>query len=265
MPKFTQPHHAANVFMVFLLCFNLCLGVLYVVILQAFDISFSPWFIIFTQVTGLLLPLGIWLAVTRDKLNLPRMELGSRNVLYVVLLSFLLQPGMMVVSGISGLIFPNQVAELFAELMENPLWLMLLAIAITPAICEEVVFRGYIQSKYKHWTIKCAALINGLFFAIIHLNAQQFFYAFVLGAIFAYLVHYTRSIYAGILAHFIMNASQIVIARASLRMLAAQEYVDADVTAGAVAFIGIVVIVATLGAVKVFRALVLHNIESIDN
>jgi len=55
--------------------------------------------------------------------------------------------------------------------------------------------------------------MNGLFFGIIHLNPQQFSYAFVLGVIFAYMVYYTRSIWAGILPHFIFNASQGLLGR----------------------------------------------------
>lgn len=235
IPRFNPTHHAGSAFMLFLLGFYLLINILMSFILPlAVDyfgvdihVIISPWFIIFTQLIGLLLPLGIWLALTRDNLNkhLPNMKLGKTNLIYIIFISLFLQPGMMVISGLSSLFFPNQVAEVLSIMVDNPLWTMILAIAVTPAICEELVFRGYIQSKYKNMSFKKAAIINGLFFAIIHMSPQQFIYAFIMGIIFAYMVHYTRSIRAGILSHFIMNASQVTLAVGSLRLL---QYVEAS-------------------------------------
>ena len=209
--------------MLFLLIYNLLLreaiGVVLFLIhyrdeILFFNIATSPWFTIFGQLIGLLLPLLIWLALKRDKLSnhFPRMKLDSTNIILIIFMSIFLQPAMMFVSGFTSLFFNNTVSEFLGEMTQHPLWLLLLAVAVTPSIVEEILFRGYIQSAYssdKSRPFRSIALINGLFFAIIHFNLQQFSYAFIMGIIFAYMVYYTRNVWSGILAHFIMNGTQV--------------------------------------------------------
>ncbi|MCL2362082.1 MAG: CPBP family intramembrane metalloprotease [Defluviitaleaceae bacterium] len=178
-------------------------------------ISTSPWYMVGMQLVILMLPLMVWLIMKEDKLapNIPRQQLSAKNIILVVAISLLIQPAMMTLSGISSLFFTNYISEMIYTFMEHPLWLILLATAVTPAVCEELVFRGYLQTQHKGRKLKQVAILNGLFFAIIHLNLQQFAYAFVMGIIFVYMVHYTRSIWAGILSHFIVNATQGIMGR----------------------------------------------------
>ncbi|MCL2405868.1 MAG: CPBP family intramembrane metalloprotease [Defluviitaleaceae bacterium] len=193
---------------------------------EALEVLSTPLGVIFYQVAAFIFPLVIWMIIRSEpfKPNFPAAKLGGKNIIIIVALSFLLQPIMMLISGITSLFFNNDVAELMYTFQQYPFWLQLIAIAVTPAICEELVFRGYIQSKYNSHTIKKAALINGLFFAMMHLNLQQFAYTFVLGVVFAYMVHYTRSIWAAILPHFILNGTQAVLGRWAF--VAAPAYVD---------------------------------------
>ncbi|MCL2373382.1 MAG: CPBP family intramembrane metalloprotease [Defluviitaleaceae bacterium] len=171
----------------------------------------APGVVVLMQVGFFLLPLGIWLALRKDKLRdvLPSMPLGGTNFAYIVAISILLQPLLMGIVLLTNFIFPNNVAEFIGGMMHYPWWLMIVAIAVMPAICEEFVFRGYIQTKHRHLPFWKMLTANGLFFAIIHMNPHQFFYAFVMGVIFAVMVHFTRSIWAGVLSHFVLNASQV--------------------------------------------------------
>jgi membrane protease YdiL (CAAX protease family) len=211
-------HRRGIYFMIFLLFwyvgFIMVLRSMYTLEVIARGTIESPWFIVFTQVMGLLVPLGVWLAIFRERINenLPHMRLGMKNVFLLVVLAILMQPPLMLISGLTSLLFPNEMGAYMQETAElHPYWLMIIAIAVTPAICEEVVFRGYIQSKFKNTTFWYMALVNGLFFAIIHLNAHQFTYAFMAGVIFAYVVFATRSIRAGIIMHFVLNAVQVTL------------------------------------------------------
>jgi len=232
-PWQARPKHSGSAFMFFLMLFSFAFVFLILPLAVnaltangiSLDIVFSPWFTVFTQLTGLLLPLAIWLAFKRDNLNhhLPNMKLGKSNLIYIFFISILLQPTMMLISGISTLFTPNVVADALGRSMSHPLWVVLLAFAVTPAICEELVFRGYIQSQYKHYSFKKAAIMNGLLFGIIHMNPHQFVYTFIMGVIFAYMVHYTRSIRAAILSHFILNASQVTFLHFIINM---QEYAN---------------------------------------
>ncbi|MCL2526933.1 MAG: CPBP family intramembrane metalloprotease [Defluviitaleaceae bacterium] len=230
-------------------------------------IATSPWYIILMQLIALLLPLVVWVVVRKEPLlaNMPNWALGGKNIIIIVALSFLLQPAMMVISGISSLFFTNYVSEVMYNFMTYPLWLIILAMAATPAICEELVFRGYLQSQHSNRTIKQAALLNGLFFGIIHFNMQQFAYAFVMGIIFAYMVYYTRSIWAGILPHFIVNATQGILGRAafmaSAELQAEQEAIASVISAEAAAIILFGVITLFLSPVIFIlaRAFIQHN------
>ena len=186
---------------------------------------FSPWFLISQQLLLLLAPLLLWVHIKRDSFAnfLKNEPLDFTNVIIIVMVSLFIQPSMMFVSGLTGLFFPNVIGDVIMGIMDYPFWLVLLAIAVTPAIVEEVVFRGYIQSRYESFGIKKAAIISGLFFGIVHMNMQQFFYAFIMGIVFSYIVYYTKSIVSGILAHFIMNASQVMLLRAALLLEGLQE------------------------------------------
>ena len=178
----------------------------------------TPLFLIVSQLVMLLMPLLLWVYANRGSFtNFLKFEpLEPINVLIIMGIAFLIQPALMFVSGLTGLFFPNVIGDVVAEFMAYPFWLVLLAIAVTPAIVEELVFRGYIQAQYEELGIKKAAIISGLFFGIIHLNMQQFFYAFIAGIIFAYIVYYTKNIVSGILAHFMLNASQLLMLRTAL-------------------------------------------------
>ena len=172
---------------------------------------------IILQLVMFMLPLMIWLKIKGQRFMdyMPRERLDGRNILYIVLLSFLVMPAMMVVSGITTIFVDNNVGEFMAEATgAGTSWLlMMLAIAVTPSIVEEVLFRGYIQSTTpKHLSFKKIALLNGLLFAIMHMSLHQFMYTFLLGVVLAYMVHYTKSIWAGILSHFVINGSQVTLA-----------------------------------------------------
>ena len=185
----------------------------------------SPWFLIAQQLLLLLTPLLLWVYARRESFNnfLKFEQLDFASVAMIVGISLLIQPAMTFVSGLAGLFFPNIISDIVIGIMDYPFWIVLLAIAITPSIVEELVFRGYIQAQYEKFGIKKAAIISGLFFGIIHMNMQQFFYAFIAGIIFAYIVYYTKSIIAGILAHFVINASQVLLLRAVLLAESLQE------------------------------------------
>lgn len=93
------------------------------------------------------------------------------------------------------------------------LGLNIVIIAFLPAIGEELVFRGIVQqllqawTKNKHWGIILAALL----FSAMHMQFFGFLPRFVLGALLGYLFVFTKNLWVPIFAHFINNASSIII------------------------------------------------------
>jgi sodium transport system permease protein len=93
-------------------------------------------------------------------------------------------------------------------------WLILL-IAFTPAVCEELVFRGVLlQGLARELTMRRAVAGSALVFAAFHLSFEtviRFLPTFWLGLLMAYVVWHTRSLFASMLMHFINNATAVVL------------------------------------------------------
>ena len=102
-----------------------------------------------------------------------------------------------------------------AESPSRLLWLVTL-LALTPAICEEAVFRGVFLAGIRGRASPIrVALVNGLVFGAFHISfesAFRFLPTAWLGFILAWAVLSTRSIWIGILMHFVNNGSIVVMA-----------------------------------------------------
>ena len=227
-----KPHKIANVFMLFLLSFYLIQSIIISYLYwnlwenTAFgNFLSSPWYLMIGQITGLLGPLAIFkilehkspVFASEKYYKVPRLPLGLVNIFFVVAITFLIQPIVMLVAALVSVFIPNPVPYMMMDIAVLPLPQALIVIAITPAICEELVFREYIQSKYRMQPLFITALINGLFFGILHMNIHQFTYAFIMGILFVYMVYITRSILSAILAHFVLNATQYTLGYMAIR------------------------------------------------
>ena len=88
---------------------------------------------------------------------------------------------------------------------------VLLAVAVLPAIFEEVIFRGLLLKGMKCFGVIGAALINGALFAIYHQNPAQTLYQFCCGFAFALVAIRAGSVLPTVLSHFINNALIIIL------------------------------------------------------
>lgn len=78
--------------------------------------------------------------------------------------------------------------------------------AVTPAICEEILFRGMILSGLrKKFSDVVSIVLSALMFALMHQSLQQFIYPFLLGLVLGWLYLRTGSVVASMLAHFFNN------------------------------------------------------------
>ncbi|MCL4511319.1 MAG: CPBP family intramembrane metalloprotease [Bacteroidetes bacterium] len=90
----------------------------------------------------------------------------------------------------------------------NPLEfsIVVLIVAVTPAICEETLFRGLVQSNFEIPMSKKKAMIwTGIIFGAYHLDPFTFVALCVLGIYLSYLVSSTGSILVPMAAHFTNN------------------------------------------------------------
>ncbi len=84
-------------------------------------------------------------------------------------------------------------------------------VALVPAICEELVFRGTIMNGLKKYGPYLMIVLSGLMFSIMHLNIEQSIYQFVLGMVLASVSMITGTILASMILHFFNNALILVL------------------------------------------------------
>jgi len=91
----------------------------------------------------------------------------------------------------------------------NPMMVILL-IAVVPAICEEILFRGFLLGSLRRWGGRFAAIIaSALVFAVFHFFVFKFVLTATLGIVLAYMCWQSRSILPGMIAHFLHNGMQV--------------------------------------------------------
>jgi sodium transport system permease protein len=92
-----------------------------------------------------------------------------------------------------------------------PTGLLLFLAALSPAICEELVFRGgFLGMLRRTGTTRSAVLVSSIFFGLIHLSVFRFLPTFILGLIMAVLTVRCRSILPAVVFHLIYNGLSVI-------------------------------------------------------
>ncbi len=231
--------HKGNLFILSLVILNIVFSILAGPLNKVFKLSnYTLMFI--ANLVFLAIPLTVYFIVNRESAkDVLRIKfLGGKDLLFVILISIFIQPLLNFLSGVVALILPNNVSALLSGSGDVSIWIRLFVIAVMPAVLEEFSVRGVVLSNYKHIGLKKSAILTGLLFAILHMSIQMFLYTFVMGILFAYLVHITGSIFSSMLSHFIVNGTQIIMAdRAIKKAMEAGQSVSssADILNGSVA------------------------------
>lgn len=134
------------------------------------------------------------------------------NIILSILLAFTSIPLVMLINVLSQFIFKPALNDTLALIGQENYLFAILVIAIFPSIFEELISRGIFLSHYKHTKVFTTSLISGLFFGMMHMNMNQFLYAFVLGFLFSIIVHITGSIVTSMIMHFIINSTNLTLA-----------------------------------------------------
>ena len=109
-----------------------------------------------------------------------------------------------------------------STMTEYPFWLFLVTLlftAILPGICEEFTHRGLLLAGNKKLGMKKAIILSALFFGLMHLNIEQFFYATIIGLLLGYLTVVSGSIIPSMIVHFMNNAISVYLSFASINNL----------------------------------------------
>lgn len=178
-----------------------------------FNITDTKLMLLISHIITFIFPAIIYLVITRQsakdvlKLN----KLYFKDTLLIILLAFVCQPIMTFFSLLSQFFFENEIGNFVTGIVNSPYIILLLLIAVLPAVTEEITIRGIVLSGYEDKNIYLSCIITGLLFGIMHLDPQQFLYTAVLGFVLALVVRITNSIFASALIHFFINGTSITL------------------------------------------------------
>lgn len=116
-----------------------------------------------------------------------------------------------------------------ALFIKDNLLLNLLIVAVMPAICEEIFFRGFILSSFKgnKQSYKGAIIFSGILFGLMHMDFIRIIPTSLLGISFAYAVCKTKSIGISMFMHFLNNGFAVIVTHLSSELIQSSESSEA--------------------------------------
>jgi sodium transport system permease protein len=147
-------------------------------------------------------------------LNVP----SAGNVVAALGLAVAIHPLASLLQNIVTKIYPvnQQVAEQLEQMLSGDVSLgrLLLVIAVVPAICEELAFRGFILSGLRHLGHKWRAIIlTSIFFGVTHPVFQQSLVASIMGLVLGFIAVQGGSIIPCIVFHMVHNSLAVLMPR----------------------------------------------------
>ena len=173
--------------------------------------------LLITQYVLILLPPIIFLKIKGYSLkeNLRLNKTTWKNIILSIFIVIFSYP-IVVFFNFLGISF----LERFGTTLANPIPLaktsdillkQLFIIAISPGICEEIMFRGFLLSSYENLGENKAILYSAILFGVFHFNLQNLLGPIILGIIFGIMVFKTDSILVSIVGHTTNNLIAIVL------------------------------------------------------
>jgi sodium transport system permease protein len=107
--------------------------------------------------------------------------------------------------------FIRQMSESLLLGGRAPLWLLLLSVALAPALCEELVFRGLILSGLRRLGPWTAIGVSALLFGLMHASVYRLLPTLTLGVLLGHVVWRSGSIWCGTVGHLINNGVAVVL------------------------------------------------------
>lgn len=111
----------------------------------------------------------------------------------------------------------GDVAKFANQLRELPLVFVLFVFAITPAVCEEFFFRGFVLGSLSRFSTVTAVVVSSLLFGLMHvltsnvLMVERFLPTALIGVLLAVIALRTGSIWPGMIFHAIHNGLQFTL------------------------------------------------------
>lgn len=163
--------------------------------------------------TLIFVPCFIYCKLKKIKIRefIPYRKINVVTMILVVICTYLMYPLIIVLNAISMLFSTSGTANVMELMQGQNFILSVLFMALLPACVEEFMFRGVLFQTYRRSKMLPAILLSAFMFGCMHMNLNQFMYAFALGVYLAFLVEATGSIFSSMLAHFTLNFTSVVL------------------------------------------------------
>ena len=172
------------------------------------------WFSAVFEIVLILVPCLLVLLFSRS--SLPMAPMSGKRIFYVAGMGIFGYALSLPLNANWALIWTSilQIDETSAfqniELIsKTPLWVLILVIALTPAICEEFFFRGMLMKSYSYYPA-AAVCMSAALFALLQYDITRLVPTFYLGLIMGWAVTRTQNLTAGMILHFINNAFSVI-------------------------------------------------------
>lgn len=180
-----------------------------VLVRMGIDVLNRPWFSwVVGVITQYLVGVPLFLLMFRriPVVEQSQSKLGGGNFWALLLMCFpVMYVGNIIGTVLSGLLSggtAQNVVETYV--FEGGLLNLFTAVVLAPLV-EEFIFRKQLLDRCSRYGEKTAMVFSALVFALFHMNLFQFFYAFGLGLMFAYVYLRTRRLRYPILMHMVVN------------------------------------------------------------
>lgn len=143
----------------------------------------------------------------------------------------------------------GDLAQIERLVAETPLWLVLLAMAVAPAVCEELLVRGLVTRSLAPRLGRAAAILaSAALFALLHASPTRLLPTACFGVLLAHATLTTGSVLPSMLMHALNNAMALLLAAGAWPGLAAR------MTAQPAVFLAAALAACTTGLVLLHRA-----------
>lgn len=194
--------------------------------------SWGVWLGTFIPVYLFAIPAGL-LILGKLPAQTPREnKLGTKNFLVFLMICFCMMYGGNLIGTVLALLLSGGTAQnavLDYAMDTSPL--KILFMVILAPLLEEYVCRKQLIDRTAKYGEKTAVLLSAVTFALLHQNLFQFFYAFGLGLVFAYIYTRTGRLRYSVLLHSIINFMGSVVAPWVLSLVDLEAMANMDVNA----------------------------------
>lgn len=193
--------------------------------------SWFMWMASFLPLYGIAIPLGL-LVMKKLPAEAPEVhKLGAGNGFVFFLISiFLMYTGNIIGTMLSMILSGGTATNEIVELVQDNHPLKVLFVVILAPVLEELVFRKQLLDRTRRYGEKAAAMLSAVTFGLLHMNLYQFFYAFALGLVFAYIYLRTGRLRYTAILHAVINFMGSVVAPWVLEIANADALASLDPT-----------------------------------